>query len=95
MSADDPHLLIKEEGRDVVQPYVLGKAAVNYDDTLHSAQPGVSKHPLFFMVFVCGEASMTPKQQKNAIKYVKDTAIVYYANNGSVEESDEVFYDSD
>ena len=95
MHDDDPHLLIRTKKGDISQKYVFGEAAVNYDNTLHSAQPGVSSRPLWFAHFCCGEEGMNSEQARNAEAAVAETATVYFSHDGVVTNSDVIFYDSD
>lgn len=90
----DCHLLVKTDGAVHVREYKLGQAVVNYDSTIHSSQPGRSATKKHFLVFMCGDATMTALEWRNAVKYVKNTCPVYKVG-GRVCESDVYFYDSD
>lgn len=90
----DCHLLVKTNGEVHVREYKLGQAIVNYDSTIHSSQPGRSVTRKHFLVFMCGDATMTACEWRNAVNSVKDTCPVYKID-GRVCESDVYFYDSD
>ena len=92
------HLLVRKRHVDSLHSlhkYKFGEARINYDGDWHSSQPYKSNCNSVFLVFTCGEVSMTPKENLNGHAHVKDTSPIYFDLDGTLITSDELFYDSD
>ena len=94
-SDQEGHLLVRHKSVESLYEYKFGEARINYDGDYHSSQPYKSNSKSVFLVFTCGETSMTPKENLNGHKRVKDTSPIYFDLDGTLITSDELFYDSD
>ena len=89
------HLLVGTREAPEIFEYKFGEARVNYDRDWHSSQPYKATSMSTYLVFMCGDVTMSSKQDLAGQAFVKDTCVVYYDINGRVMMSDEIFYDSD